>query len=146
MSVVLELTERERSVLDGMARGRSNSDIGRELYLSEDTIKTHARRLFRKLGARDRAHAVALAYQTGVLEAPPHPDDDVVIPEREPVAARDPAVVAWGPAHPKPTITLSMSDRDAALLACAVWPRHMDRPLTIVRAREALARLTGATL
>ena len=36
-----------------MSRGRSNSEIGKELYLSEDTVKTHARRLFRKLGGAD---------------------------------------------------------------------------------------------
>lgn len=62
------LTERELQVLSGMSRGKSNVQIGRELYLSEDTIKTHARKLFRKLDARDRAHAVALAYQCGLLE------------------------------------------------------------------------------
>ena len=39
-------------MLTGMSQGKSNAQIGRELYLSEDTIKTHARRLFRKLGAR----------------------------------------------------------------------------------------------
>ena len=50
------LTERELQVLRGMGRGRSNSEIGKELYLSEDTVKTHARRLFRKLGcSRPRA-------------------------------------------------------------------------------------------
>lgn len=54
-----ELSEREIQVLDGMSRGLSNSEIGRELYLSEDTVKTHARRLYRKLGAADRAQAVA---------------------------------------------------------------------------------------
>ena len=54
------LTEREMQVLRGMSQGQSNGEIGRELFLSEDTVKTHARRLFRKLGARDRAQAVAL--------------------------------------------------------------------------------------
>jgi DNA-binding NarL/FixJ family response regulator len=61
------LTERELQVLSGMSRGRSNAEIGRELYLSEDTVKTHARRLFRKLGASDRAHAVALGYRWALL-------------------------------------------------------------------------------
>lgn len=61
------LTERERQVLDGMSRGRSNIEIGAELYLSEDTVKTHARRLFRKLGAADRAQAVALGFRWGFL-------------------------------------------------------------------------------
>lgn len=62
------LTKREIEVLSGMARGRSNAEIGRELFLSEDTIKTHARRLFRKLGAHDRAQAVAVGFRMGVLQ------------------------------------------------------------------------------
>jgi len=61
------LTERELQVLGGMSRGRSNGEIGKELYLSEDTVKTHARRLFRKLGAADRAQAVALGYRWGFV-------------------------------------------------------------------------------
>jgi len=61
------LTERELEVLAGMCEGRSNAEIGRSLFLSEDTVKTHARRLFKKLGAVDRAHAVALGYRWGVV-------------------------------------------------------------------------------
>ncbi len=61
------LTDRELSVLRGMADGHSNLRIGADLDISEDTVKTHARRLFRKLGARDRAHAVALGFRAGVL-------------------------------------------------------------------------------
>jgi DNA-binding NarL/FixJ family response regulator len=61
------LTERELQVLRGMGRGRSNSEIGKELYLSEDTVKTHARRLFRKLGAADRAQAVAMGFRWGLV-------------------------------------------------------------------------------
>jgi DNA-binding NarL/FixJ family response regulator len=61
------LTERESQVLRGMAEGKSNAEIGRDLYVSEDTVKTHARRLFRKLGARDRAHAVAVGFRSGTL-------------------------------------------------------------------------------
>jgi DNA-binding NarL/FixJ family response regulator len=61
------LTERELQVLRGMADGKSNAEIGRELYVSEDTVKTHARRLFRKLGARDRAHAVAAGFRLGLV-------------------------------------------------------------------------------
>ena len=62
-----ELTEREMQVLHGMASGRSNAEIGRELYLSEDTIKTHARRLFRKMGVNDRAQAVASGFRWGLV-------------------------------------------------------------------------------
>jgi DNA-binding NarL/FixJ family response regulator len=61
------LSEREVEVLEGMSRGKSNAQIGRELYLSEDTVKTHARRLFRKMGAADRAQAVALGFRWGLL-------------------------------------------------------------------------------
>ncbi len=61
------LTEREMQVLSGMSRGRSNAEIGRELYLSEDTVKTHARRLFRKLEAADRAQAVAVGFRWGLV-------------------------------------------------------------------------------
>jgi DNA-binding NarL/FixJ family response regulator len=61
------LSDRELQVLDGMSRGRSNGEIGQELFLSEDTVKTHARRLFRKLGAADRAQAVALGFRWGFL-------------------------------------------------------------------------------
>ncbi|SCL40941.1 regulatory protein, luxR family [Micromonospora pallida] len=63
----LGLTERELQVLLGMAEGKSNAEIGRELFVSEDTVKTHARRLFRKLGARDRAHAVAAGFRAGLV-------------------------------------------------------------------------------
>jgi DNA-binding NarL/FixJ family response regulator len=61
------LTHRELQVLQGMSGGRSNNEIGRHLYLAEDTVKTHARRLFSKLGARDRAHAVALGLRHSLL-------------------------------------------------------------------------------
>jgi DNA-binding NarL/FixJ family response regulator len=50
-----------------MSDGKSNAQIGRELFLSEDTVKTHARRLFRKLGAKDRAEAVAQGFRQGII-------------------------------------------------------------------------------
>jgi DNA-binding CsgD family transcriptional regulator len=64
-----ELTECQLNVLRGMAAGRSNSEIARELFISEDTVKTHARRMYRRLDARDRAHAIARAYERGILTA-----------------------------------------------------------------------------
>lgn len=64
----VELTKREHEVLVGMSNGRSNNQIGQDLFLSEDTIKTHAQRLFRKLGARDRAQAVAIGIRTGLIQ------------------------------------------------------------------------------
>src|ERR1700712_809169 len=63
----VNLTEREMQVLRGMSQGKSNGQIGRELYLSEDTVKTHARRLFRKLSASDRAQAVAQGFRCGLV-------------------------------------------------------------------------------
>lgn len=58
--LALTVTERELQILRGMTDGCSNLEIAKQLFVSEDTVKTHARRLFRKLGANDRAHAVAL--------------------------------------------------------------------------------------
>ena len=63
----VQLSMREMQVLTGMSQGKSNAQIGRELYLSEDTIKTHARRLFRKLGAAARAQAVATGFRLGLV-------------------------------------------------------------------------------
>lgn len=63
----IQLTRREVQVLVGMSNGQSNAQIGGELFLSEDTVKTHARRLFRKLGARDRAQAVAIGLRRGLI-------------------------------------------------------------------------------
>lgn len=63
----VQLTERELQVLACMSQGKSNGRIGHELFLSEDTVKTHARRLFRKLGAKDRAQAVAHGFRYGLV-------------------------------------------------------------------------------
>jgi DNA-binding NarL/FixJ family response regulator len=62
-----KLSRRELQILGGMCQGRSNAEIGRTLFLSEDTIKTHARKLFVKLGANDRAHAVAQGMRNRVV-------------------------------------------------------------------------------
>ena len=67
LPAVAQLTERELQVLTGMSQGLSNNQIGRELFLSEDTIKTHARRLYRKLDVNDRAQAVALGFRRGLV-------------------------------------------------------------------------------
>ncbi|MDQ0793899.1 DNA-binding NarL/FixJ family response regulator [Streptomyces sp. B1I3] len=61
------LSTREREVLGLVARGTSNREIAAELFISEATVKTHLAHVFAKLGARDRAAAVAVAYERGVL-------------------------------------------------------------------------------
>jgi DNA-binding NarL/FixJ family response regulator len=62
------LTPRETEVFTLIARGRSNGEIGAELYLSEPTVKTHVTRIFAKLGVRDRVQAVVLAYEAGLVQ------------------------------------------------------------------------------
>jgi DNA-binding NarL/FixJ family response regulator len=62
------LTERELDVFRLIARGLSNAEIGRELYISDTTVKTHITHILQKLDLRDRVQAVVLAYETGVLD------------------------------------------------------------------------------
>ncbi|MDR7348739.1 response regulator transcription factor [Glycomyces algeriensis] len=61
------LTDREVQVLRAMSEGKSNVQIAAELFLSVDTVKCHAKRLFRKLDVHDRAHAVAEAFRSRLI-------------------------------------------------------------------------------
>jgi DNA-binding NarL/FixJ family response regulator len=65
------LTDREREVLALVAAGMSNDEIARRLVLSPATAKTHVNRAMVKLGARDRAQLVVIAYQAGLVRPPP---------------------------------------------------------------------------
>jgi DNA-binding NarL/FixJ family response regulator len=65
------LTDREREVVALIAEGMSNPEIARQLTLSPLTVKTHANHAMTKLGARDRAQLVVLAYQTGLSSGVP---------------------------------------------------------------------------
>jgi DNA-binding NarL/FixJ family response regulator len=67
-TAVDELTDRERDVFRLIAKGLSNGEIGRELFISDTTVKTHVTRVFQKLGVRDRVQAVVLAYRAGLFE------------------------------------------------------------------------------
>ncbi|MFD4947268.1 response regulator transcription factor [Streptomyces sp. R-74717] len=61
------LSGREREVLELVAKGTSNREIAAELFISEATVKTHLTHIFAKLGAKDRAAAVAVGYDRGIL-------------------------------------------------------------------------------
>jgi DNA-binding NarL/FixJ family response regulator len=63
-----ELTERELDVFRLIARGLSNAEIGRELYISDTTVKTHITHILQKLDLRDRVQAVVLAHETGLFD------------------------------------------------------------------------------
>lgn len=65
------LTLRELQCVVGAAMGMHNRDIGKRLFISEDTVKTHFRRALRKLGAKDRAHAVTLSIAQRYLTVSP---------------------------------------------------------------------------
>jgi two-component system NarL family response regulator len=67
-----QLSPRELEVLEQLAQGRANKEIGRLLDITEGTVKNHLKSILSKLGAEDRTHAVIIAFARGILEAPTH--------------------------------------------------------------------------
>lgn len=64
------LTERETSILKALARGLSNEEIAKELWVTQQTVKFHLTNIYRKLGVKNRTEATRLAYQQGLVESP----------------------------------------------------------------------------
>jgi DNA-binding NarL/FixJ family response regulator len=64
------LTERERSILEALAKGKSNDEIAKELWVTQQTVKFHLTNIYRKLGVKNRTEATRLAYQRGLVENP----------------------------------------------------------------------------
>jgi DNA-binding NarL/FixJ family response regulator len=62
-----DLTTREREVLQLLVRGRSNKEIGAQLYISDETVKSHLKTLFAKLNVRDRTDAAISAVRQGIV-------------------------------------------------------------------------------
>ncbi|HWE90803.1 MAG TPA: response regulator transcription factor [Pseudonocardiaceae bacterium] len=114
------LSRREYQVLQLISHGLENQEIAKQLFVSVETIRTHVKGILRKLSARDRAHAVAVAYRLGVLAA-----DQV----GEPTRTRPPRRAAGptGSTAPAVPINSAASRNPAAGRAASVAPSTVAR-------------------
>ena len=69
------LTEREITILGALARGLSNDEIAKELWVAQQTVKFHLTNIYRKLGVKNRTEATRFAYQHGLVESPIYADE-----------------------------------------------------------------------
>lgn len=72
----LGLTERESAILRALARGLSNEEIAKELWITQQTVKFHLTNIYRKLGAKNRTQATRIAQQHGLVDSPLFGDDE----------------------------------------------------------------------
>ena len=70
------LTERETAILQALARGLSNDEIAKELWVTQQTVKFHLTNIYRKLGAKNRTQATRIAQQHGLVDSPLFGDDE----------------------------------------------------------------------
>jgi DNA-binding NarL/FixJ family response regulator len=69
------LTERELTILKALSRGLTNQAIGRELWVTEQTVKFHLTNIYRKLGVNNRTEAVHISFQRGLVDSFPDPNE-----------------------------------------------------------------------
>jgi DNA-binding NarL/FixJ family response regulator len=72
----LGLTDREIAILQALARGLSNAEIAKELWVTQQTVKFHLTNIYRKLGAKNRTQATRIAHQHGLVDSPLYGDEE----------------------------------------------------------------------
>jgi DNA-binding CsgD family transcriptional regulator len=126
----VRLSVRQHEILVMIAAGMSNIDIGKRLFVSEDTVKTHIRRMYKLMGVATRAMAVGAAYRHGLL-AP-----DAVLP---PAPAEAPPAPAPAPARARPART-GQQQRPRPVVAVTDRMLHAVRTATFTRNTLVIVR------